>query len=99
MIPLGYNALGERRYKLYQGENIRVPLDLAHLESLAKKYKAPLEIFENHALAQEKIKKMLAPPVNQTPYSDSFLLLVIASLSVMIGYMISPYRYVSISPK
>ena len=98
MIPLGYNALGERRYKFYQGENIRVPIDRTRLESIAKKYKAPLEIVDDQEESNERMKALLTV-AGKDDDTYSFLFLVIACLSIMIGYMISPYRYVSIPTK
>ncbi len=99
MIPLGYNALGERRYKMYQWEHIRVPIDQKYLESIAERYGAPLEIVHTQSEWVKSMERILPIQNTQTKKQYPSLPLVLASLSIMIGYMISPYKYVLLAPK
>jgi hypothetical protein len=86
-IPLGYTALGEKRYKYFSGSEVLSSYNHEYLVSLAEKYSFDLfHIFDEEAM----VKFSFGSGVIQKNISNSLLLFFSVGL-ILSAYMIVPY--------
>lgn len=85
-IPLGYDANGERRYKYYAGKEIIVRYEGDLLQKIADKYKSTIA-----HIASWQPQFPLETNTRVTPLWERYMLLVLATICILIGYIYHPY--------
>ena len=96
-IPLWYDALGRRRYKIYDGKEVTVPYDEKNIEKLARFYSANTYTFSK-AESQNQIFSKLIPERTNTDEKSARILTFIGALSLLLSVLIHPYVYVKSHP-
>lgn len=93
LIPLGYDALGMRRYKIYDSREVIVPYEEKNIEKLTRYYSAKVYTLSTANMWIEILSKLI--PEWIVPQRDpSLFLLLIGGISVLFSLLIHPYTYV-----
>lgn len=90
-ISLGYDALGQRRYKIYQGKEVNVAYEKSNIEKLAKTYGAPVSTIENIRQIPEVLEAITPKVEIQKPESLLFIFRIIGSLFILLALIFPPY--------
>lgn len=93
-VPLGYDALGNRRYKIYQWKEISVPYDAKNIEKLTTKYSASYHRVESLWFSLEGITPETSRLISVDPptltYLSHFALFVF-----LISVFLHPYARIT----
>lgn len=90
-ISLGYDALGQRRYKIYQGKELSVGYEKKNIEKLAKTYDAPVSTIENIGQIPSALRTFIPSTEIQKPESFLSPFRIIGSLFIFLALIFPPY--------
>ena len=92
-IPLGYDALGRRRYKIYDNREVIVPYEEKNIEKLTRNYAAKVYTFSTADMWTEILSKLIPERVDpEVWYSRMFF--SIGVIWILLSILIHPYIYV-----
>ena len=89
-IFLGYDALGHRRYKFYEGKEISVPYESKNIDRIASLYHAPVSRIEKGEDLSQVLKKLFSQSWNLPKGSSAFLILL-WSVILLFWLFLHPY--------
>ncbi len=96
-IPLGYDAAGQRRYKIYENKEITVPYDPVHIDRIVQGYHAAIERIQSLETVDSVMASLKSQFTNSLPLSNSseWILLITGSILLLLALFLHPYAHTS----